>query len=585
MDAKEEIRARLDIVDVIGEYVRLSRAGRSFKGLSPFTDEKTPSFFVSPEKQIWHCFSTNKGGDVFSFIMEVESLDFKGALELLARKAGFDLSQFQRGDSGIGQKKERLYAALDLSVRFFQQAMVQSKVAQDYIFKQRHLNKQTVQAFGIGYAPDTSDSLTRLLLKRGYTEQELIDAGLSVRRQHGLGDLFRGRMMIPLRDPQGRTLGFTGRLIIENPRAPKYLNTPQTLLYDKSRHVFGLDLAKEAIRTKEYAVLVEGNIDVISSHQTDSKQVVATAGTALTEHHLKTLKRFTPDIRLCFDADKAGVAATERSIPIAQAVGVSLGVIQLPPEAKDPDELLQKDKILWQQAIAHPKDALEWVIKHYTVSLGSETATQKAAVSTKALQLIASVKDPVQIEHYTKYLSVAIGVSERALHAKFTQIHNQSDKGAYFKPTHVEPSGPDAFAYQDLFLALNLAYIDVRDSLKHVVTDDFVGKNRQQMFKILTELGDTVVNDSSLAQAKGLQADEVYVKILLFKAEERYGGREWTDSGLYHESVELARRMKNDKTIRTRKALSQALRAAYEQGDDARVAELSEQYQALMKEE
>ncbi|HEX6462415.1 MAG TPA: DNA primase [Candidatus Saccharimonadales bacterium] len=585
MDAKEEVRSRLDIVDVIGEYVRLQRAGRSFKGLSPFTDEKTPSFFVSPEKQIWHCFSTNKGGDVFSFIMEVEGLDFKGALELLARKAGVDISQFQRGDGSLGKKKERLFGVLELSVRFFQQAMVQSKVAQDYIFKQRHLNKQTVQAFAIGYAPDANDSLTKLLLKRGYTEGELVDAGVSVRRQRGLGDLFRGRMMIPLRDPQGRTLGFTGRLIVENPRAPKYLNTPQTLLYDKSRHVFGLDLAKEAIRTNNCAVLVEGNVDVISSYQAGIAQVVATAGTALTEHHLATLKRFTPDIRLCFDADKAGIAATERSIPIAQTVGINLGIIQLPAEVKDPDQLLQAGVTKWQQAIMQPKDALEWVVDYYRASFGGETATQKATVSTKALQLIASVKDPVQIEHYTKYLAAALGVSEQALRTKFTQTAKQPDIKAPLKPTHTEQSSPDIYAYQDLFLALNLAFADVRGSLKHVSQDDFIGEQRRQMFGIISQLGDTAVTDSNLSRIKGLQIDETYGKILLFKAEERYDGLEWTGSGLYHEAVQLAHRIKNDTRTRTRKTLSSALKKAYEEGDDVRVTELSKQYQALMKEE
>jgi len=580
MDAKEEVRSKLDIVDVIGEYVKLQRAGRSFKGLSPFTQEKTPSFFVSPEKQIWHCFSTNKGGDVFSFVMEVEGLDFKGALDFLARKAGVDLSQFQHGDGSLGKRKERLYAALELAVRFFQQAMVQSSMAQQYIFKQRALSKQTVQAFGVGYAPDRPDALTVLMLKRGYTEKELIDAGLSVRRQRGLGDLFRGRMMIPLRDPSGRTLGFTGRLIVDNPRAPKYLNTPQTLLYDKGRHVFGLELAKEAVRVNQHAVLVEGNVDVMSSHQAGVKQVVATAGTALTEYHLKTLKRFTPDVRLCFDADKAGVAATERAIPIAQAVGVNVGIVVLPADVKDPDELLQKGTKEWQRAIATPKDALEWVVDYYKRTLGSETAAQKAAVSTRALALITSVRDPVQAEHYMAYLATALGVSERALRSKLAG--SEKRQAPPQKPMRVQPSGPDIYAYQDVFLALNLAFPDVRNSLKHVSFTDLVGEQRQQMLAALQGLGETPVNDQML---ENLPTDETYGKILLFKAEERYGDRQWTSSGLYHEATELAHRIKKDTLIRTRKGLSEALQAAYEQGDNARVAELSEQYQALMKEE
>lgn len=583
MEAKEEVRSRLDIVDVIGEYVRLTRAGRSYKGLSPFTQEKTPSFFVSPEKQIWHCFSTNKGGDIFSFVMEVEGLDFRGALDLLARKAGVDLAQFQQGDGSFGKKKERLYAALELASRFFQQSMVRSKTAQAYIFKHRQLNKQTVQQFGIGYAPDTQDTLTNLLLKRGYTERELLDAGLSARRQRGLGDLFRSRMMIPLRDPQGRTVGFTGRLIGDNPRAPKYLNTPQTILYDKSRHVFGLDLAKEAIRAHDYTVLVEGNVDVLSSHQAGFGQVVATAGTALTDQHLKTLKRFTPFVRLCFDADKAGVLATERAIPIAQAVGVSLSIVTLPADIKDPDELLQEKPDLWQQAIEQPKDALEWVIDYYKTAIGTKTAAEKGTVSGKALALIASVHDPVQIEHYTHYLATALGVSERALNAKFTQTKKPGHTPQ--KPMHVQPGSPDNYAYQDIFLALNLINPDVRDSLKHVQPAYFVGEHRQRVFTALTTLGTIQVRDGDIMGQEGLRQDEVYAKILLFKAEERYGDPSWTSAGLYHEAVQLAHRITNDANTRTRKELSSRLQAAYEEGDSAAVAKLSEQYQLLMKQE
>jgi DNA primase len=290
-DAKEEVRARLNIEDVIGEYIQLKRAGRNFKGLSPFSGEKTASFFVSPEKHIWHDFSSGKGGDVFSFVMEVEGMDFRQALELLARRAGVDLSVYQSdGSQQLAKRKKRLLAAIELATTYYMQSLLSNPHAQEYIFKKRGLNKKVVQDFRIGYAPDNGEALTGFLAKKGFSGQEMTDAGLTNRFG---GDLFRGRMMVPLMDGTGQVIGFTGRILTDDPAAPKYLNTPQTLLYDKSRHVFGLSQAKEAIRGANYAVVVEGNLDVVSSHQAEIRQVVATAGTAITEHHLRQLGRLT----------------------------------------------------------------------------------------------------------------------------------------------------------------------------------------------------------------------------------------------------------------------------------------------------
>src|SRR5487761_1784258 len=203
---------------------------------------------------------------------------------------------------------------------------------------------------------------------KGFTDAELKLAGLSARGYRGVQDMFRGRLMIPLQDAQGRVIGFTARQLVDDPNAPKYINTPQTVLYDKSRHVYGLHFAKESIRKSQFVVLVEGNLDVIASHQAGVRQVVATAGTALTESHLKALSRFTGDIRLCFDADKAGVAATERAIPIASRVGVSLSIISV-PSGKDPDELIRQDAKIWQDIIGQPQYALDWLMERYQTLL------------------------------------------------------------------------------------------------------------------------------------------------------------------------------------------------------------------------
>ncbi len=316
MDAVEEIKSRLSIEDVIGEYVQLKRAGRNWRGLSPFSNERTPSFMVSPEKQIWHDFSSGKGGNMFSFVMEMEGLEFKAALELLARKAGIDIEQYRSsGSSARGQEKERLQQALELAAKFYQAHLKQNRAALEYVLKIRGFSKDTILQWQLGYSPSSGTALIDFLRGKKFTDEEIKRAGLSTQRYRGAGDMFRGRLMIPLADQFGKVVGFTARLLADEPDAPKYINTPQTVLYDKSRHVYGLHLAKEAIRKCKYVVLVEGNLDVIASHQAGVRQTVATAGTALTEQHLKALSRFTGDIRLSFDADKAGLAATERGNP------------------------------------------------------------------------------------------------------------------------------------------------------------------------------------------------------------------------------------------------------------------------------
>jgi len=420
MDAVEDIKSRLSIEDVISQYVELKRAGRNFKGLSPFGNERTPSFMVSPEKQIWHAFSSGKGGNMFSFVMEMEGLDFKGALELLARKAGVDLEQYRGRSNSNSKEKERLYEALELAARFYQVQFSKNQIALEYVLKKRQFSKQTALEWRLGYSPNNGTALIDFMKTKGFSEHDIKGAGLSAQRYKGLVDMFRGRLMIPLQDAQGRVIGFTARLLQDDPEAPKYINTPQTLLYDKSRHVYGLHLAKEALRKAKYAVIAEGNLDVIASHQAGVRQVVATAGTALTEYQLKALGRFTPDIRLSFDADSAGLNATERAIPIASKVGVSLSVITI-PSGKDPDELIKQSPGKWQQIIDTPQYALDLLIERYVKQLDIDSAQGKRQFSDVILNVVRGLDDQVEQEHYLEKVGKLIGVSRDALLSKLKQ--------------------------------------------------------------------------------------------------------------------------------------------------------------------
>lgn len=571
MEAKEDIRSRLNIEDVVGEYVQLKRAGRNFKGMSPFSQEKTASFMVSPEKHIWHDFSSGKGGDVFAFIMEVEGLDFKGAIELLARKAGVDLSQYRTGDTGLGKKKERLFAASDLAARFYQQSLVKNKTALEYVVKKRRMNKQVVQDFRIGYSPNDQDSLLKALVKRDFTEHELRDSGLVVTRRYGPSDMFRSRIMVPLMDPQGRVVGFTARILADVPGAPKYINTPQTLLYDKGRHVFGLHLAKEAIRQSDSAVVVEGNLDVIASHQVGIKNVVATAGTAITEHHLRALSRFTQDVRLAFDADKAGVNATERAIAIASNMGINLSIVVLPPEsgAKDADELIQKDPALWQAAIDHPLDAVEWLLKTYAGRFDLTTAEGKRRATDQALGVVRAIEDPVLREHYMQKIATAVGSSLTALNSKLDQQPERQVHHAGQKTTNVQP-GHDPNSYQDHLLGLAWVYPQARDALVSVEPQMFAGDARQAIAAAIKDTSRGAVSTNSL------QSDDIRVKIgeLELIVETKYPT--FADAH-YFEAVDIVKRIKKEHKMGERILLATQFNQAEDKAERVRLNKLIKQ--------
>jgi DNA primase len=574
-DAKEEVRSRLNIEDVVGEYVQLKRAGRNFKGLSPFTGERTPSFYVSPEKNIWHDFSSNKGGDVFSFVMEVEGLDFRGALELLANRAGVDLSIYDsKGGQELAKQKRRLLEAHQLAAKYYQQSLLQNNRALEYVFKKRNLSKAIVQDFQIGYAPDAGDALVQFLTRKGFTKQELSLGGLTNRFG---GDLFRGRMMVPLMDASGQVIGFTGRIITDEPNAPKYLNTPETPLYNKGRHVFGLSQAKESIRKGDYAVIVEGNLDVVSSHQAGVTQVVATAGTALTEAHLKALVRLSPNVRLAFDGDAAGLAATERAIPIAQAVGVDLTIVSLPGDVKDPDELIQQDKTLWQKAIDEAENVIDWLLERYTEREDMTAPIGKRRFTTAALTVVKALKDPVEQEHFMQKIAAYTSTSLETVKEKLNTTP-ESERERELRPVHIaEEAKQDPAAPQDNMLALALADPPTRELFSEVVDEMLPTDERRAVLAYIKK-----TMDPMQSTPEELQDYETYVKILLLKADARYG--EWSDEDRYFEVARLVRLTITEHKQTQKDALTNALREAEDNGNDAEALRLRQTINELIKE-
>ncbi|HEX8763270.1 MAG TPA: DNA primase [Candidatus Saccharimonadales bacterium] len=572
MDAVEDIKQRLSIEDVVGEYVELKRAGRNLKGLSPFSSERTPSFMVSPEKQIWHDFSSGKGGSMFGFVMEMEGVDFKGALEILARKAGVDLDQYRgSGASKRGKEKERLYEALDWAAKFYQSQLKTSAEALDYLRK-RQFKGQTIIEWRLGYSPAGGSDLVNFLRAKKFSNNEIKSAGLGTDRFRRMNDMFRGRLMIPLCDQQGRVIGFTARLLADNPDAPKYINTPQTWLYDKSRHIFGLHLAKDTVRRCNYVVVAEGNLDVIMSHQASVRQVVATAGTALTESHLKELRRFTGDIRLSFDADKAGLNATERAIPIASKADVHLSIITI-PAGKDPDELIKHDRESWLRAITSPQYVMDWYIEHQQKELDITTAVGKQKFTDKVLPVVLKLEQ-VERSHYLNIFMKLLGLNQGTLDMRIRALKEpRKELRTPSGPLQLPPKIISEYTRtQDLFMALMLQRPELRQRLQMVTTDMLLGDPAKELHVFLAASPDSA---SEVLATPELQPVEDYVKILLLQYEELYDTIEPNE--LHYEAARLQVKL-IDQFVKMQK---QRLAHQLQHADEAETKLLLEQVKRL----
>ncbi|OGH81364.1 MAG: DNA primase [Candidatus Magasanikbacteria bacterium RIFCSPLOWO2_02_FULL_44_11] len=433
------IKDRIDIVQLIGEYIQLKKAGANWKAPCPFHHEKSPSFMVHPEKQIWHCFGCGKGGDIFVFIQEMEGLEFVGALELLAKRAGVEIAAFK--NDGSASQRTRLMEINKVAANFYHRVLVElaaAKPARDYLTG-RGVEQQTIIDWQIGFIPDQWDLLTKYLVKKGYTYDDLLTVGLTIKRDgadvksgRGFYDRFRGRVMFPICDVHGNVIGFTGRVLVETEHSGgKYVNTPQSPLYDKSRALYGIHKAKTAIKAKDQAVLVEGQMDVVACHQAGMANVIAASGTALTVEQIKLLKRYTTNLAMAFDADQAGINAGKRGIGVAVEEGMNCQVIQIPTGfAKDADECLKKDKNVWFKAVDTAKDIMDW---YFSITLNGFDRTNpqaKQKVADILLVEINRIPHAVERDEWLKRLSEAVDIDINLLRQELKKIPAPKKSGA-----------------------------------------------------------------------------------------------------------------------------------------------------------
>ena len=501
MSVITDIKQRLDIVELVSEYVTLQKAGRNFKGLCPFHTEKHPSFFVFPAQQSWHCFGAcGTGGDIYSFVMKKEGIDFGQALRLLAQKGGIILSPLEVPAKAVDEKKERLFQINEAATEYYHHLLSSTKAgesARSYLAR-RKVTTETIKEFRLGFSPDAWETIKNYLLGKGYTEKELVETGLIIEKEEGGSyDRFRNRLMFPICDIQGRVTGFGARVLDDS--LPKYINSPQTAIFDKSSSLYGIDKAKVAIRKDNLAIIVEGYMDVLTAHRNDWQNVVGSMGTSLTERQVEGIKRLTNNITLALDADLAGEEATLRGKAILAYSNAEANVILLPP-GKDPDEVIGEDSALWQKLVEQAMPILDFAFQSVISKVDINKAKDKSLAVQKLLPSLYDIKDPVQQSHYLKKLARELKIEESAIKAALWE-----SKAGRKRPQLGKPKEQSRLARQFVSspveedcLALLLQYPELRPLARELSPEHFESTENREVFVKWQHSSDSSALESKL---------------------------------------------------------------------------------------
>lgn len=435
MSDVDEIKARLDIAEVIGGYIKLEKAGKNLRANCPFHNEKTPSFHVSPDRQRYHCFGCSAGGDIFTFVEEFEGLDFQGALKLLADRAGVTLSYTPGKNKKEG---EDLYMLMEEAARVYEKNLMNTTEAREYL-KKRGVTEKTMKSFRLGYASDEWRFLKNEMNTLGIEDEKLLEAGL-IKETEKAGkdgkkkryDRFRDRIIFPIFDTAGRVIAFSGRILHEREKAPKYLNSPETPLFNKSQVIYGLDRAKGSIRKNNFSILVEGQMDIVLSHQAGYSNTVASSGTSITAHHLKALSRLSQNIVLAFDSDSAGRSSLIRTSEVALTMGMDVKVADLPP-GSDPADMIREGKDAWKRIIRSSKHVIDYLLSKCSEESSDERAFLR---STKeiVLPLLSVMSDKIDREHFIREVERATDLSDSLIREEIRSITSEKMSEPSRKP-------------------------------------------------------------------------------------------------------------------------------------------------------
>lgn len=562
----EEIKNRLNVLDIVGSYVKLSKTGINYRGICPFHSEKGPSFFVSPGRQMWKCFGCGKGGDVFEFIKEIEGVEFGDALKILAEKAGVEL---KRENPQLRTERQRLYEICNLSCAFFEKQLEASewgKKAREYLLH-RGITEESIKKWRLGYSPDTWQGLSDFLVGRGYTREEIMKAGLAVKSDKGNNpyDRFRGRIIFPIFDISGQPIGFGARIFKEADKkeTAKYINTPQTLLYDKSNVLYGINYAKVAIRKQNSCVLTEGYTDAIMCHQAGFDNTVAVSGTALTQRHLIMLKRYTDNLLLSFDMDLAGDNATKRGINLAESAGFNLKIIDTYSGAKDPAEIILEDPKNWSSSVEHARTIMEYYFDSAFTRLDKNTPQGRKQIENIILPAIKRLPNKIEQSLWVGKLAQKLGVKEDAVIEELRSVKSENNfqNQLVTKPSKVQAKGFTTEGRKKL-LEEKIIFLILKD---------------KDNLKIIDELYFNLLSEETKKTIENIKKGEV-PDILSLEAEIDLDEEGETDS-----SEELLLCLNQLKDIVARQELSKISESIRDVKDDSTEEELKKEFNTKAK--
>jgi len=584
MNELEDIKDRIDIVELISSYINLKKAGQNYKGLCPFHKEKTPSFMVSPQKQIWHCFGCSEGGDVFGFIMRMESMEFPEALRFLAQKAGVAIKAPTHDYQEKSSQKNILMELNDLAASFYHKVLEESQeaaVAREYL-KKRSVDESTVLEFRLGYAPPGFSHLLEFLQKKGFSKEDIIRTGLAVRKDNGqIADRFYKRLMFPIINPSGAVLGFTAR-ILTNEKDSKYINTPETPIYEKSRVLFGLDKAKKEILERKWVVIVEGNMDVLASNQAGVKNVIASSGTALTREQLRIIKRYTPNIILALDKDEAGSEALKRGIYLALEEGMDIKIADL-KDYKDPDEMIKAEKNLWKKTLKESQPFLDFYFDEFfaKISKSKLDATSKKKLAREILPFLKRMQDSIEQAHYIKNLAKILQVPEPSITEALKKVKTEKiieSRESEPQKTKKSPQKLLSEALLGLILSFPVTTSEITSLLEE---ENFEAPKDKELFKIFQKTfkqkGEFHINDIKDAELNSRASE------LMLIAEENH--KESDNEAIVEEAKFCFKRLKGLKIKESERDLQSKIEEAEEKNQTSELNNLMKELQKVLDKE
>lgn len=565
-----EVKSRTDIVALVSNYVSLKKAGRNYKGVCPFHTEKTPSFMVSPERQIYKCFGCNEGGDALSFYQKIEGVDFGEAFRTLALKAGVTLKEYK--PSPAEKQKEVFGEIIAKTTEFYHFLLTKhpsGKKALEYL-KSRGINAKSIEDFQLGFAPVSWDTTFKFLAKKKFSERDIIASGVSIPSQRqGAYDRFRKRIIFPIFNTSGSVVGFSGRIFGEG--EPKYLNSPDNLLFNKSSVLFGLNLAKTEIKKEDSAILVEGNLDVISSYQAGVKNVVCPLGTALTERQLELLRRFSENVIISFDQDQAGISAATRAIDMSEKLGLNVKLVEIP--AKDPDELIKKNPGLWKDALKNAISGYEFIFNKTIKAYPTLDQATIRKITRDLVPLLRKIDNEITRAHYERLLAAKLEVD-------IESVKSEVQKGTNFvsnnsSQARSENKVNERFALEKYLLEL---ITQIEKLPKNINNTDFESEKLRAIFELIRKSEqDGKFSIKEIAHKIPVEQEELFNEISLADLPEKLLEQDKIEEEIHTCAIRL-----KELNLRTRlKEASLAIKQAELRHENQNLVDLTNQFKTL----